>query len=458
MHSRMLEKVSSLRWRVRALRLLLAKIVMGLFEPVSMAEAALFNELFIQPGVGGITAKKVESVWKQTIQDMWLGDYEQGLSKRSELAKEVLYGNIKSDANFFPPLLHPEWGQAIGHLGHLGVYLKAQQNSLIAAKSSLLQVSEEDWLSDITLQVVSNLVPIEYRKHNSFASSMSTNWHLYDRIFCIKDSFGYTDILKLHEKVFSSEVISEQNPLFPITDSINNAAFQNLSKNQMLRLKQPYISFHLRHKKSNDDPRMCSPSNYEGVFEEVKRAGFQVVIFGDTLYDFGFTLGSNVIDLRSSQRKSQSVIPYVIHNSKGLITTHSGPAPLAWSFGKPVLATNCIHIDYFVLAASKNSFYLPKIWVDRNGSVIPLRKVFGTRLGQWGWSSSHHLLNGARLKENSAAELSLATRHFLDSIKNGYSRDATMEAINSIRIERGSWGTGLISPSLFTGAGEKLLN
>lgn len=431
---------------------------MGQFESVSSFEVALLNELFVQPGASGLTTQKIENIWKQSIKDMWLGDYDGGLVKRTQLAKSVLDANLKSDANFFPPLLHPEWGQAIGHLGHLGVFLKAQQNSLIAAKSSFLQVSEEDWLSDITLQVVSDLVPIEYRKHNSFASNISTNWHLYDRIYCIKDSFGYTDILRLHEKVFSSEVISEQNPLFPITDSINNAAFQNLSKNQMLRLKQPYISFHLRHKKSNDDPRMCSPSNYEGVFEEVKRAGFQVVIFGDTLYDFGFTLGSNVIDLRSSQRKSQSVIPYVIHNSKGLITTHSGPAPLAWSFGKPVLATNCIHIDYFVLAASKNSFYLPKIWVDRNGSVIPLRKVFGTRLGQWGWSSSHHLLNGARLKENSAAELSLATRHFLNSIKNGYSRDATMDAIDSIRIERGSWGTGLISPSLFTGTGEKLLN
>jgi putative glycosyltransferase (TIGR04372 family) len=168
---------------------------------------------------------------------------------------------------------------------------------------------------------------------------------------------------------------------------------------------------------------MCSPSNYEGVFEEIRRAGFQVAVFGDTIFDFGFKLGSHVIDLRSTKREAQSVIPYLLHYSKGLVTTHSGPAPLAWSFGKPVLVTNCIHIDYFVLAAAKGSFYLPKTWVDKNGEIVPLRKVYGTRLGHWGWSQSHSLLNGATLRENSPTELSNSTRHFLHSIKYGAQRD-----------------------------------
>lgn len=452
-----LQKVNKLKSRFNSLRLLFVKIIMGSFQPASRTEASLLNELFIRPGTTELTTQKIEATWKQSLMDMWLGDYAQSSERRFHLARSVSRKNLSDDFNFKPPLLHPEWGQAIGHLGHLGVYLRAQSRGLIGSKNSVLQIAHEDWLSSITLQTVGDLIPIEFRKLNSFISNLSTTWHLYDRIFCIKGLEDYTDVLKLQEKIFSSEVISEKNALFPQNDRISDSALRNLSRDQYSRLQQPYIAFHLRHKKSIEDPRICSPSNYEGVFEEAKAAGFQVVIFGDTFFEFGFSLDNNVIDLRSTKRDFQSVIPYLLHNSKGLITTHSGPAPLAWSFGKPVLVTNCIHIDYFVLAASLNSLYLPKIWIDKNGDVIPLRKVYGTRLGQWGWSQSHHLLNGARLQENSSVQLSLAAKHFLDGIKYGVRRDETMDIVDLIRFEKNSWGTGLISPSLFLGLGEKLL-
>jgi hypothetical protein len=188
------------------------------------------------------------------------------------------------------------------------------------------------------------------------------------------------------------------------------------------------------------------------LIRNIASYGFPILIFGDSVFDFGFDISRyNVVDLRTDSQEPQSLIPFLISNSKGFISSQSGPACISWSLGVPTLTTNAVAPNWSFHAAGPKSFYLPKTWIDKDESVIPFRRVLHSFLGDWAWTSKDSTeLQGNWLRENSPAELTAASDYFMRCLL-GEGEEFTDLNRELDRLREGSraFGSGKIVPTYF---------
>ncbi len=411
-------------------------------------KAKIFGEVYINLS-HKIDSAEAQKIWKQSLQQMWMGDYLGGKKKRFELMSRVIEQNLLPNSQYVPDRLHPEWTQAIGHIGHLLVYMRCVKEGVIPKRDPGISIIHEDWMSPMSSLLLQG-VKVEKRNNHTYTPDLISVWHQYDRLFAIRDKENFCDYLDLHERFFSSRVVNPDSPLVSIPESVSEYLGNLVRPQYRDTLENKYIAFHLRHKSDSNDARMCNPKNYLEAIKRILNFGYKVVIFGDTLFDLPVEIDSkNILDMRSTNSQEQILIPYILSKSSGLLTTHSGPAPLAWSLGIPVLTTNCVHINYFALSASQNSFYLPKRWMNQDNVEVNLKDVMKTKLGDWGWTKRHPNLNGHYLEENSSEELALATEYFLQNLNSLNNQDNSFSRLDSFRERNGLFGRGKIIPTFY---------
>jgi putative glycosyltransferase (TIGR04372 family) len=384
--------------------------------------------------------------WKYSIVKTLKGEYREGERLRLEIFSLLNVDSLSTeDRN-----LHPEWGQAVGHIGHamaLSTYLKEQG---IKKNSIELDVVSEDWCHALAADVLQDNFEIRNRRSHDFIADLPQTWFHYDRIWGIREESRYIDFIELSETVYSGNAENKYG-YFTLPRNYELKCQTYLESNS-IELPDSYISLHLRSKQDSRDARYCSHRNYEGLIRNIASYGFPILIFGDSVFDFGFDISRyNVVDLRTDSQEPQSLIPFLISNSKGFISSQSGPACISWSLGVPTLTTNAVAPNWSFHAAGPKSFYLPKTWIDKDESVIPFRRVLHSFLGDWAWTSKDSTeLQGNWLRENSPAELTAASDYFMRCLL-GEGEEFTDLNRELDRLREGSraFGSGKIVPTYF---------
>ena len=401
------------------------------------------KKLFFIEIKNSVDLQDIYENWTESNRLWNMGRYKEFCALSKIYLNKIYLLKKISNINYVPPNLSYDWCSAFGHLGSLGTFLTAQNLGIVSKDKRSLPLFTNAQANQISIFFKDKLNVIKSTYRGSMLEHVS-QWHISERLMMIKVPGDFISLYELHEKVYKSLANKNSQKFIRIDTDYEVIAGMNLHK---LGLPSDawFVGFHVRENKTPFDPRYASLESFIPSLREIVANGGWVVRFGTGIMQ-PLGLHRNIIDLNIDTPANRFLHPYIIANSKFLLTTNSGPSVMAWALGTPVLQTNTTSIGRNILTASKGSIYLPKIWTYK-GEKYSYARVVDSLEGYNETNLKEKDAAGFKLKENSDDEILEATKDILRSSTTCAQYSNNKERLRSIREDKNVVGYGEIAPS-----------
>lgn len=390
--------------------------------------------------------------WALSDKEWRAGEYAKSTKRRKSVLELIYYMQEVRSENYSPPVMSAAWASAFGHIGSLGIYRMAQKLGIVSDSTKTVLLQNKQFLQPLRVSMRSDfhLVPFKY----GYSSlDHPSQWHLAERLQMVKVQGDFICLYELHHRVFS-------HPEFESFTVQIDTQYSEWARQELTRIGLPpdawFVALHIRDNFHKFDSRMATASNFEAAIDEIiGRHGWVI--------QFGLNTSRRVkprkgfINLNENTEHHLKLHHYLLSKCKFLLTTNSGPAVVAWSFGTPVLQANTTSIGRNILKASKNSLYLPKHYYDQKGNQLSFSRIISGTLGYSETSTKELAKLGISIRENSAREILDATRDMFMALENRASNLSLDKTLNEIRKNANAVGYGDISPSFLAEHGSWVL-
>jgi putative glycosyltransferase (TIGR04372 family) len=271
---------------------------------------------------------------------------------------------------------------------------------------------------------------------------MPAFWHFSERLRMIRCANGFIDGSKLWDDIF------KENNLEHLKNNFLKLSEQYLMKSRRelesygLPKSAKFVALHIREGNSTNDPRTQPISSFIQAMLEITKNGYWIIRIGDP----SMTLLPNipmVIDLVPKQDSARDIHAYVLACCLFVLGTPSGPPWVSRLFGVPSLITNLTEVGTGAISGPNSSIFVPKKYLDRNGEILSLSRMFSEGLAYAGLTLSELRSKGLSLVPNSSEEIFEATKEILNNVKDNKDKpNLFSESVNSIRsiYDSPTWG------------------
>ena len=382
---------------------------------------------------------------EQGYRHLRLGLYFKGVKVMQECLLSIYeHYQINLDT-WTPKFVSINFGERIGHKGHLGTLLIAQKLGLIDDIERIIPVG-----NNLDQEQISNMFGADSKLKivNSHGNSRPFEtpdlWHMSERLWLIKLGSEFIPGLDFTNKVFTKFNENNSDPMFELNDLYNLKA-QNMINKLGLPKGQPFIALHIRNSSWVTDHRKASISNYLPAVQDLIGKGYFVVQFGTDIQK-PIIQHTNMIVIQGPQSQAHFLTPYILAKCKFFINTCSGPTYIAPLYGTPVLQTNCVAIGITTPVLSRNSIHLPKTFFYKQ-EKLSLAQILKSKVGYAEGSYRDFYKFGYSAKENTGDEILMSSRYMLESLETNHKFSAKSDKANSIRTTFLSPASGNFSPA-----------
>jgi putative glycosyltransferase (TIGR04372 family) len=336
-----------------------------------------------------------------------------------EVACELQYDRL--GLRFFPSDMY----SAIGHIGLLDKYIKAEALGIIPRRTNIIIGAPED---------ASNPAYLHYwEKYFSRITNRPTISYLAPLIYPLQ---AHLDIVRMGDRVrrfvsFNRQVqlqweAEARNPLLELTDEHRKQGYR-LLRNFGVPERAWFAGLHVRE--GNDrmrDVRNADITTYRLAVEEIaKRGGWVVRIGGAGMRPL--PSWPNTIDYAHTAKREDWMDVFVWAEGRFFIGTASGPQVIPTTFGKPVAIANYGPIAINV--CSQGDIMLPKhYWHETDGRYLGLAERISSDSRSLE-SSSALAAMGIRVVDNSPEELRELVIEMMDRLDGRHTETAQERAM-----------------------------
>lgn len=361
--------------------------------------------------LSGRKQRKMASLWRHS-EFLWnVGDYQQSVKLRIDLASEAERIWLGESQAFVPSLYGGEFSSNLGHMGILAMHLRARSIGLLPEEESTLLVSRVG--NSSVLKALENrffiLGPEEqFEVFGTLAKTVSEQkfpwvWPHLQKISLPKHVEGFSDYYTFHE------VICRATP--PRSWSTSPLLVSQQERDLLNRLlakhgvSGAFVVLHVRAPNPSGH-RNAASRNYIPATEELLKTGLGVVQIGKPASSLGIER-PGFLDLTRLRDAQETILSALMHQAEFVITTQSGPGTIAMAIGTKTLTTNATSIGRNLLTGPPGSRSFPKIIEDSRGRRLTLGEVISHRIGFWEGVTTEPT-EGLRHIENSPHEIKMA--------------------------------------------------
>lgn len=291
----------------------------------------------------------------------------------------------------------PYWGDNLGHLAMLDVFVKLRHLGRLSPETRL--VSLEHPANEHYLRFWGQHLPRLTMSKNELRDLNRSLSPLQECTPFFRTTTGVRDLYEVWLEANSDW--GDRPPLLVLSDDDHE-----WGRGQLERLGvEPdtwFVSLHVR----SGDPRVEKSGRNADIHSYIP-ATQRIVAEGGVVIRMGNPLMprlpdiEGVIDYAHSPLRNQRLDVYLFAACRFFIGTNSGPLCAPPTFGVPVLATDWSPIGFFPL--STQSLMLPKRYVHRvSGTDLPVSEQLASSVG---WSENPRVEASVREQNNSAEEL-----------------------------------------------------
>lgn len=371
-----------------------------------------------------------------------------------EALRRAYKANGVDHVDYSPPVMNPWYPWAMGHLGLLGMFAKAQDYGLVSnSKRSLIigRVANQGLLEALRHRFTLTKPGDSGLKRYLRDASNPALWSDVDRLEMVRAHGSFIEIYQLWEEVWRlmPGATAFSTP-FEFSEEYCETSRKTLSRVDV-DFDKPVVALHVRQRafRGRDD-RAVSQENYLPAIEALIKAGYNVVHFGENWMKPFPTL-SGLTDLVRLGELPSNVDGYLLRNCRFLVSSHSGPFPTAMMLGTPTLVTNGVSLGNNCLSGPTGSLFLPKHCLSLTARRrMSLHEILDDPIG-YSIHNSATPDGGAIYEENSADEILNATLEMIqnDVLQNRV-ESPTDRRVNDIRFEKGAVSRGRISQSFMS--------
>jgi putative glycosyltransferase (TIGR04372 family) len=390
-----------------------------LFVDILIERSTLLNYLLMrlsaQNGSGGLSLIEFcfFRSWQYAERLFVRGRYPESIALRSQTLRKIYLRWGAENISHYPEFYSSEFWDAFGHRAILGIHIAAQRNGLLDRGQRILHINEND-LGNPLVKIYGEEIKFEVRNFAKPIGRLPREWVNFEQISTIKSTDGFVDIYQLIDKLFTHKSISKSNPLFTLPYDYTRKAAVAL-ESLGLPADAWFVTLHVRDDGQGPSRRNQRIEDYEDSIDEIIQRGGWVVRIGDASMR-QISERKNFIDLTKFGRDFFWLHPFTLSQCRFFIGTQSGPASFPPLFGVPCINTNATSIGRNVFRSSKNSFYIPKLLRNRDGSYLTLRQTLSTPEG-FGEPKGNGIRTGSLyFVDNSSEDILEATREMFERL------------------------------------------
>ena len=303
----------------------------------------------------------IAQTWEEGISLRENGHYRFGIGLQKVALSEAYLANGVELERHVPPFLSPWFASNMGHLGFLGLFMRAQNLGVIEPSRRTLLLGK-----------VANLPVLESLQHGfqkgtitSFGLERSVRngkipsiWSDVQNMEVLQTENGFQDVMSLWDTVWQTPADAGPNPYQLEPEYIEKAqvALEGLG----VDLSRPTVALHVREKQGeNNDPRVAELASYFESIKFLTSKGYQVVRFGTSGLT-PFPELTDFVDLCRGTVDNTKFDALLLSRSRFLVSTMSGPTAVAINMGTPTLITNTIAFGRNCLRGPLGTMSLPK--------------------------------------------------------------------------------------------------
>jgi hypothetical protein len=130
---------------------------------------------------GDFDSIKMDKAWHDSDLLWNQGAYAESTRIRKELLEEAYTKNGVLVDGYAPPILSKSWATNFGHLGHLGIFIEAQNRGIIPSFKRTILI--EDWVARNKLfQQYSDYLNVMKYGDVGSRGEFSFDWHVTERL------------------------------------------------------------------------------------------------------------------------------------------------------------------------------------------------------------------------------------------------------------------------------------
>jgi len=399
----------------------------------------------------GIFSKSNENLfnfdrtWNETYSMFNRGEYQKSISLRNEILSEVYLINGVTDENYFPPNFSKDFSGAIGHQGHLGVHLAAQDLGLIPSGRRYLHIKKEDSTKPFFFSIKDRIGLLS----NSFfhnSGEPPSQWHIFERMQMIKTRNGFIDLHQLVEKVYLLNSQKNNGPILEL-DPIYYDNCRAKLKKFGLNDDDWFVTLHVRDAGNPSEHNSQSIWSYLKAIQYILDMGGKIIRIGDAkmprLPDI-----PGLIDLSDKNESNQYFHLYALSKAKFFIGTLSGPKVIPPLFNMPMLVTNMTCLGLETINYSEKTLYVPKK-IKQNKAFLSFEQILNSPAGFGSLTVQDIKDKNIIFESNSEDEILKAVIEIIDLVFNDFgARDDSIDKrVGAIRKSQAYASTGLLSTS-----------
>lgn len=316
----------------------------------------------LQRPATGTNWDDLRSLWEEGVSLDRRGYYRDGVMLKREALSKAYTASGMDQHSHAPHLMSPWFTWAIGHIGLLAMFAAAQNLNLVPANRRTLLIGEianKPLLEALNDHFDRKFIHSRALSRTLRSSSYPRVWPQIERLEMVRSVGSFIEIYQLWETVWQKFRTAEQfSTPFRLSEEYRENAHRAL-ENQGIDFQAPIVSIHLRQSRNQvSDERAVCWDTYLPAISALLRNGYQVVRFGaDGMRPLPEIPG--LVDLASAHTNVQ-VEGLLLEKSEFLVSTHSGPFPVAMMMGTRALVTNSVNLGVNTLSGPPGSLFLPK--------------------------------------------------------------------------------------------------
>lgn len=395
----------------------------------------------------------VLDAWDLSDQYWQSGYYSRAVTLRREILDNVVSLQTQTHPYSGPQVLSAGWASNIGHLGWLAMYAGAIDAQLLPKGKRSLAIGPTVGNIDILDSLSQNFSPVELTDLSGPIEHPAL-WPLVERLAMVFDGTQFIDTYVLWERYFRVDHSAVRSP-FHISSEYTQRS-RLVLKGLGLPADAKFVSLHIRTSKDPLDPRLAPEASFIPAINHLIDAGFHVIHFGGTKIH-NLVDHQKFINVTGRLSHSESLELFLLKESEFVLTTQSGPSPVAWMLGTPVLQTNTNGIGRNLCSAGTNSLFLPKHHF-RSGQRLSFNQILDSPQAYWEPSSLKSIPANSRPKPNTSTEILAAVREMMTLLSSGKENSSDYQMkIDLAREQHGAVSFGRISDSFLETHGKWFL-
>ena len=371
------------------------------------------------------------------------GLYYKAVAKRRELLQEIYAFHKVDFSGYFPPAVSVGFTGPMGHIGMLGVHLRAQELAIIPSGQRIVPILNEKSERAVTQAILKKYQPM-YFQDGAAWGEFPLNWHVSERLQMIRGQSDFHDLYEILESTYSYKYVNRSNPILNLDSNYEERA-RIAIKSLGLPDKSWFVSLHVRNAGEPGLRRNQPNKSYLAAIHFIISQGGYVIRIGDSNME-SFPKIKGLIDL-SREAENYWLHSFALANSLFHIGTTSGPDWIPSLFGVPTLITNTTAIGRNMHSLSEKSRFIPKHIVSNS------QKWSFSRILESTEAYAEHEIDaksvGYRLMPNTDLEILSATQEMYAAVHGDVQPDwnSSMSEINRVRKQLDAVGYGDISQS-----------